>query len=78
MRMHSSLSDMEASHELMHECLQAAKMLQIGAKVVDAVRMGPKPVLKAKAQPPAPRPPREGTQPAKQSDQEKKPVPEQR
>lgn len=53
-------------------------MLQIGAKVVEAVRMGPKPVMKAKAPPQAPRPPREGTQPAKQSDQEQKPVPEQR
>ena len=66
------------SDALMRACLQAAKMLQIGAKVVDAVRMGPKPVLKAKAAPPAPRPPREGTQPAKQSDQGQKPVPEQR
>ena len=53
-------------------------MLQIGAKVVDAVRMGPKPVQKAKAAAPAPGPPRDGTQSLKQPMQEMKSVPEQR
>ena len=64
--------------ERVHCGLQAAKMLQIGAKVVDAVRMGPKPIPKAKAAAPAPRIPRDGAQPAKQPSQEKQPVAEQR
>jgi len=67
-----------AGSESMGCCKQAAKMLQIGAKVLDAVRMGPKPVPKAKAAAPAPRPPRDGTQPLKQPMQELKLVPEQR
>ena len=52
-------------------------MLQTGAKVVDMVRMGAKPVAKAKAAAPAaPRPVRDGAQPDKQPEQEKKIVSE--
>ena len=42
------------------------KMLQVGAKVLDNVRMGAKPVARAKAPAAALKAPRDGSQPEKQ------------
>lgn len=53
-------------------------MLQLGAKVLDNVRMGAKLVPKAKATAPAARPPRDASQQDKQPEQEKKLVSEPR
>jgi hypothetical protein len=57
---------------------QAAKMLQLGAKVLDNVRMGAKPIPKAKTAAPPGGPPRDASQQDKQSEQERKLVSEPR
>ena len=62
----------------MSDDVQAAKMLQIGAKVLDNVRMGPKPIARAKASAAAVRAPRDVSQPERQPEQEKKLVSEPR
>ena len=53
-------------------------MLQIGAKVLDNVRMGAKPVARAKTSAAAVKAPRDGLQPERQPEQEKKLVSEPR
>ena len=64
--------------EHMSDIVQAAKMLQIGAKVLDNVRMGAKPIVRAKASAAAVKAPRDGSQPERQPEQEKKLVSEPR
>ena len=53
-------------------------MLQLGAKVLDNVRMGAKPIAQAKTSAASVKAPRDGLQPERQPEQEKKLVSEPR